>query len=250
MMKSLEDFLEGRQSSPSAAFTSSQHKHHSLLTDEACQAANRGLRIFPVSALAKLTGNPDRLIGQAVCEIFRLEELAAEHGPCCDWRVAVDPSLCSLRIDGKAGRDSVAALSQYDQDECLTLQAYRGDTVWAFFRRPQGLVLCAAAKHLAPGLSVLAEGDSCPIPSLSGCAHEISAVPYWLRGFAFETPDNPPGKAAPLPASSPRPAPCRSAAMRACAGDTASPAAGSWRSDLKPKRLCGAPLSGLGASLP
>ena len=82
--------------------------------------------------------------------------------------------------------------------------------MWAFFRRPKGLVLSAAAQNLAPGVSVLAEGDSCPIPSMSGCAHEISAVPYWLRELAFETPDNPPGKAAPVPSRSP--APCRAAA--------------------------------------
>jgi hypothetical protein len=33
------------------------------------EAANRGWRIFPVTQLAKLTGNPDLLMGDATCEV-------------------------------------------------------------------------------------------------------------------------------------------------------------------------------------
>lgn len=241
----LEEFLSQHQSLRSAAFTFHQYKHQSDLHDEVRQAARLVLKVFAVSQLAKLTGNTDQLTGAATSEISSLEA-SAEHGPCCEWRVAVDPSLCILQIDGQAGRNSVAALSQYDQDECFTLQACRGNTTWVFFRRPKNLALRASAKNLAPGVSVLADGDSCPVPASSESAPDISAVPHWLRVLAFESPDNTPGKAAPVPASSPRPTPCwraarsskpqwgtgkaiRFAARRAGAGDIASPAADSWR---------------------
>jgi hypothetical protein len=205
----LEEFLSQHPISRSAAFTSHQCQHHSDLHDVVRQAACLGLKVFPVSPLAKLTGNPNLLIGEASFEISCLDELVAAHGPCCEWRVAVDPSLCILRIDGEVGRDSVAALSQYDQEECLTLRACRGNTMWVFFRRPKGFALRASAKSLAPGVSVLIDGDSCPLPASSESASDISAVPYWLRELAFEAPDNPPGKAALAPVSTPCPASCR-----------------------------------------
>jgi hypothetical protein len=214
----IERFFSKNLSSPSAGFTSSSPSHSpSTLPGEVRQAANLGWLIFPVTPLAKLRGNPDLLIGEATCDVSRLEELAAEY-PSCGWRVAIAPSsLCVLQIVGPEGRNSFAALSQ-DQGECLTLQARRGDTAWAYFRWPKGLLLRASAKKLAPSMRILAEGDSCPIPPSGGCAFanpwaEIEAVPCWLRELAFETPDNPPGQAVPVPAPSPGPAPCRSRAQ-------------------------------------
>jgi hypothetical protein len=68
----IERFFSEHSSSPSAAFTSSPSNHPSTLPDEVRQAANLGWRVFPVSLLAKLTGNPDLLIGAASFEIFRL----------------------------------------------------------------------------------------------------------------------------------------------------------------------------------
>lgn len=210
----IERFFTERLSSPSAAFTSSTNHRPSILPEEVRQAANLGWRIFPVSPLAKLMGNPDLLIGEATCDVYRLEELAAEY-PSCGWRVAVGPSsLCVLQIAGPEGRNSLASLSS-DQGECLTLQARRGDTAaWAYFRSPKGQQLRASAKNLAPGVRILAGGDSCPIPPSGGCVYvnpweDVQAVPGWLKELAFETPDGPSGKTAPVPASSPRPAPCR-----------------------------------------
>ena len=211
----IERFFSEHLSSPSAAFTSSPSNCPSILPEEVRQVANLGWRVFPVSSLAKLTGNPDLLIGVATCEIFRLEQFAAEY-PSCEWRVAIGPSsLCVLQVVGPKGSNSFAALSQ-DQGECLTLQSRRGDTAWAFFRWPAGLVLRASARELAPGVKILADGDSCPIPPSGGCVYlnpweEVQAVPCWLRELGFETPDDAPGKTAPVPAPSPCPAPCRPA---------------------------------------
>ena len=232
----IERFFSERLSSPSAAFTSSTNHHRpSTLPEEVRQAANLGWQIFPISPLAKLMGNPDLLICEATAEIGRLEELAVEY-PACGWRVAVGPSsLCILQIAGPDGRSSSAALNQ-DQEECSTLQVRCGDAAaWAYFRWPQGLKL--RTKRLAPGMTILAGGDSCPIPPSGGCIYvnpweEVQAVPRWLKELAFEPPDDPPGKAAPAP--SPRSAPCRQGGRfvkpqpNACKGYPVSSQAG-WR---------------------
>ena len=84
-MKSIEEFFSGlalRQSSSATSLPASRIRP-SVLPDAVRQAANRGWHIFPVSQLAKLTANPDLLIGEATAEIARLEELAAEY-PSCD----------------------------------------------------------------------------------------------------------------------------------------------------------------------
>jgi hypothetical protein len=213
----IERFLSEHSSLLSAAFNCSPSHHPPTLPEEVRQAANLGWRIFPVSPLAKLTGNPNLLIAEAVCEVFRLEEFAAEY-PSCEWRVAIGPSsLCVLQVVGPEGRKSFAALSQ-DQGECLTLQSRRGDTAWAFFRWPAGLVLRASARKLDPGLRILADGDSsCPVPPSGGCVYlnpwvEVQAVPCWLRELWFEAPDDSPGKGVPALAPYSRPAKCRSAA--------------------------------------
>ena len=222
MTTSLEKFLLVHgQSSPSAALSSRQPELRSLLTDDARQAANHGLRIFPVSQLARLTASPDLLIDEATSDFSRLGELAAEHGPCREWRAVAEPWLCVLRIDGTAGGNlSVAALSLGSQEDCHTLMARRGDIAWAFFKSPKGFVQRSAVRDLAPGLSIVSAGHSCPLPMLSGrsrgdhlCAEiEILPVPFWLRELAFEPLDSPPGKSAPVPVSSLRPGQYRSPA--------------------------------------
>ena len=156
----------------------------------------------------------DLLIGEATNDFFRLEKLAAEN-PGCDWRVAIGPpSLCVLELDEPEGRDSFADLSQ-EQGDCLTLQARRGDTAWAFFRWPSGLILRTSAKRLTTGMRMLGPGDSCAIPPSRGSSYvnpwaDVEAVPRWLRELAFESPDNPPANTVRVPALTPRAAPCRS----------------------------------------
>jgi hypothetical protein len=144
--------------------------------------------------------------------------LAAQHGgPCCQWRAAWDPTLCIVRIDEQlGGADSIAALSMDSQERCRTFQIQRGDTRWAVFSSPKGLVRRASARELAPGVSILSKSESFPIPPSKGCAYvnpgaeaEIEATPYWLQQTAFEPPDTPPGRAVPAPKPSPRPIPCR-----------------------------------------
>lgn len=218
MATSLEKFLLAHgQSSPSAASSSRQPEQRSLLTDDARQAANHGLRIFPVGQLAKLMASPDLLIDEATSDIARLEKLAAEFGPCLAWRTVADHCLCVLRIDGAAGGySSVSTLSLGSQEDSRTLLARRGDITWAFFKSPRGFVQRPTARQLAPGLSVVSAGQSCPIPLLSGsscrdlCTEtDILPVPFWLRELAFEPLDSPPGKAAPVSVSSLRPIQCR-----------------------------------------
>ena len=214
----LEQFFSRLPSSPSTASSSRQPEQRSLLTGDARQAANHGLRIFPVSQLAKLMARPDLLIGEATSDIARLEAMAAEHGPCREWLAVADPWLCVLRIDGaEGGNSSASTLSLGSQEDCRTLLARRGDIAWTFFKSPRGFVRRSAARDLAPGLSIVCAGLSCPIPLLSGrsrgdhlCAEiEILPVPFWLRELAFEPLDSPPGKAAPVPVSSLRPGQCR-----------------------------------------
>lgn len=185
------------------------------LLGEVQSATNRGLRVFPVPPIAKLTANPDLLIAEATTEIPRLAELVAELGMRCDWRAIVDRSLCVVRIGGPTGRSSVAALSQDDQEQCLTLRIHRGDSTWAVFRRPMGLARRASGRKLPPGVSILTEGESFPIPPSNCCSWsnpcaEIEAAPFWLRELAFESPESPSGNMVTVPALSPRPSPCRS----------------------------------------
>jgi hypothetical protein len=197
---------------PSEAFT-----FH--LPAEVREALNRGLHIFPVSLPAKLKGQADRMIGEATCDAFRLEELAASPAahPVCEFRIAIGPSrLCVVQMDGHAGRKQFAAVLD-GAGECHTLQARRGDVqAWAYFRWPKGLVLRAAARKLEPGVSVLGPGDSCIVPPSCGSSWvnaawaEIDTLPYALRAVAFESPDNHPGRAMPVPKPCPCPVPCRS----------------------------------------
>lgn len=199
-----EQFFTEHRNSPSTT----------SLPTEVRQVANLGLSMFPVPFIAKLAGNPELMIGEATNEILRLEELAVEY-PSCGWRIAIGPSsLCVLQLVGQVGKNSFAALSQ-DMEACLTLQFHRGDNAWVFFRQPVGLVLRTSAKILAPGVRVLIEGDSCPLPPASERASatswaEIEAVPYWLRELAFETPDSPQAEAAPVHSSSTYSRFCRS----------------------------------------
>lgn len=163
------------------------------------QAANLGLRIFPVSLLAKLKGTPDLFIGAATSDISSLEKLAAAAYPVHECRVALGPSsLCALQFDGETARKSFAALVP-DLDEWFTLQARRGDiTGAAFFRWLEGLVLRALVRATATSFRPLAamsgqifDGDrSGPLPVARTCVR--SAGQYSgtsdVRSKAFAPP--------------------------------------------------------------
>jgi hypothetical protein len=240
-MKSIEMYLSElarHRNSQYAASTSRDNNCLLTLPEEVRQAANRGWQIFPVSPLAKFSGNPDLLIAEATSEVSRLEEFAAEY-PTCRWRVALgSSSLCALELEGQAGRESFTAVAG-DQGESLTLQARRGDAALAFFQLPKGSVLRASAKKLATGLRIL--GESCLIPPSSGYDWvnpwaEVEAVPYSLRELAFEPSDIPRECALPLPQPSNRHAFCRSTM------NPTKPRRGEW----KGYRVCGQSGSGQG----
>ncbi|MFP5234355.1 MAG: bifunctional DNA primase/polymerase [Acidobacteriota bacterium] len=198
------------------AFQSPRGKSLSTLHPDVCQTANRGLEIFPVPEFAMFSGHADLLIGEATSDLVRLKELAEEYRS-STWRVAVGASgLCVVEAAGPEGKASLAATSQ-GQVDCLTLRVERGGMAWAFFQWPKGLVLRDPAKRLPPGVRILGDGDSCPVPPSPSCRWtnpwaEIETLPVWLRELAFNTPDSPPGRAVSAPERSPRPAPCRSSA--------------------------------------
>jgi hypothetical protein len=210
--------LEQFFSRPSGSFSGAFRSRHFNpdLSDVLRELACRGLKLFPVSLPAKLAGDPDRLIVDATDDISLLEELSAAEQPLWGYRLALGPSgLCVLILDGTVGRASLTALVP-DLEECLTLQARCGDKAYVFFRQPAGMKRILSAKHLAPGVSILRDGESCIVPPFGGavwidsCA-EIEELPYALRELlASESLDNPPGRAIPAPKPSPRPDPCRS----------------------------------------
>ena len=207
----LEQFLSRPSGSFSAAFNS-RHCNHGL-SDEVRELAHRGLKLFPVSLAAKLAGDPDRLIADATDDILLLEELSAAAQPLWGHRLALGLSgLCVLILDGALGRASFAALVP-DLDDCFTLQARRGDAVFACFRQPAGMERIASARKLAPGVSLLGDGAGFDVPPTGGAwmnpGAEIEALPYPLRELlASNSPDNLPGRAMPAPKPSPGPAPC------------------------------------------
>lgn len=213
----LKEFFSKLPSPHSEPFSSDQCQHTMDLQEEVRQAASRGLKLFPVSQLAKLTGNPDLLIGEATSDLSRLEELVADSQPMWGYRLAVGPSgLCIWRMDQSTTMESLAALAP-DLDECLSLQACCGTAALTLFQWPQGLVLRPSARKLVPGLSILGDGDSCIIPPSGGYVWrnpwaEIEALPHALLDLAFEPTENPPGRSVPVPTPSLRLPACRPAA--------------------------------------
>ena len=211
----LEQFFSQLPSAPSGAFNS-RHFNQGL-SDEVRELARRGLKLFPVSLAAMLAGDPDRLIATATDDVSVLAELsAAATQPQLGHRAALGPSgLCVLVVDGVVGRASLAAMTP-DLDGCFTLQARCGDKAYVFFRQPAGMKRILAARKLAPGVSILGDGESCIVPPFGGAVWvvpgaEIEALPFALRELlASEPPDSPPGRAMPAPKPSPRPVPCRS----------------------------------------
>jgi hypothetical protein len=215
-MKTLEEFFSkhNRGISTFSRFDSTQRNLSSALRQEVHDTASRGLAIFPVPDLARLTAQRDLLIDEATSDISCLDELATTY-PLRMWRAAVRSSgHFIVRMNG-LGRAWFVAKCQEQEVDCLTLTAVSGDMVWAIFRLPENLVLRASSKVLPSGVSVLDEGDSFPVPPSSNCSWvnawaDIEAVPYWLRELAFESPDNSPGKIAPAPSPFTRPTACRS----------------------------------------
>ena len=209
----LDQFFSRPSGSYSGALNS-RHCNQDPLGD-ARELARCGLKLFPVSLLAKLAGDPDRWVADATDDVSLLEELSAAAQPLWGYRVALGPSgLCVLVLDGAVGRTSLAALVP-DLDGCLTLQARRGDAVYAFFRQPMGARVIDSARKLALGVSILGHDTGFDLPPAGGAVWlnpgaEIEALPYALRELlAAEDPDGPSGRAMPTPKPSPRPVPCR-----------------------------------------
>lgn len=208
----LEQFLSRSSDSFSAAFDN--RRCNQDLLEEVHDLVQRGLKLFPVSMAAKLNGCPDRLIDDATEHISLLVELSATACPLWGYRLAIGPSgVCILILDGAVGRASFSALVP-DLDECHTLQARCGDTVYAFFRQPAGMKRIASRRKLARGVTILGDGESSIVPPFGAvwvdAGAEIEALPYALRQLlASEDPDSSPGRVMPAPKPSPRPAPCR-----------------------------------------
>jgi len=213
----LQQFLSRPAGSFPRAFKS---RHFSQdLSDEVRELARQGLKLFPVSLAAHLNDCPDELISAATCDISLLEELSAAAQPLWGFRLALGPSgLCVLILNGAVGKASFAALVP-DLEGCSTLQARRGDLVYAFFRQPAGMKRIAGARKLAPGVRIiLGDCESSIVPPAGGAVWlnypgaEIETLSYALRQRLMpDDPDSTPGRAIPAPKPSPRPAPCRPA---------------------------------------
>jgi hypothetical protein len=209
----LKSFFSRPSGSFSGAFESRHFNRN--LSDEVRELAYQGLKLFPVSLAAKLNGCPDELISAATSDIATLQELSAAAAlPLWGYRLALGPSgLCVLELDG---RTSIASLVP-DLDDCLTLQARRGNVMYAFFRQPAGMKVTGSEK-LAPGVTILGHGAGFDLPPAGGTAWvnpgaEIETLPYTLRELlASDSPDSPPGRAMPAPKPFHRSVPCRSTA--------------------------------------
>lgn len=208
----LEQFISRSSDSFSVAFDNRVCKQDPL--EEVRDLTRRGLKLFPVSVAAKLNGCPDRLIAEATEDISLLVELSATACPLWGYRLAIGPSgVCILILDGAVGRASLAALVP-DLDECHTLQARCGDTVYAFFRQPAGIKRIASRRKLVRGVTLLGDGESSTVPPFGAvwvdAGAEIEALPHALRELlASEDPDSSPGRVMSAPKPSPRPVPCR-----------------------------------------
>lgn len=209
----LEKVLSQSSNAPSVDLNCRQLNQDFL--EEVHDLVRRGLKLFPVSMAAKLNGCPDLLIADATDSVSLLYELSAAALPLLGLRLSIGPSgVCVLVLTGAVGRASFAALIP-DLDECLTLQARCGDAVYAFFRQPAGLRRVASKTKLAPGVSLLGDGESCIVPPFSGAVWvntgaEIEAFPYGLRELlASKDPNGSPGRAMPVPKPSTRPTQCR-----------------------------------------
>lgn len=212
----LQQFLSRPLGSPSAALKFRLFNQD--LFDDVRELARLGLKVFPVSLAAMLAGDPDHLIADATDDLSLLHELseAIAAQPLWGYRLALGPSdLCVLIQDGALGRASFAALVP-DLDDCLTLQARCGDVAYAFFRQPAEMRRIVSARKLAPGVSILGDGESCILPPAGNAVWlnpgaDIEALPYVLRELlASDSPDSPTGRMMPAPKPSSRPAPCRS----------------------------------------
>ena len=198
----LQQFLSRSLGSFSEAF---QSRHFNPgLSDEVRELAHRGLKLFPVSLTAKLSGCPDEFASEATCEIAALDQLATVAAqPFSEFRIALGPSgLCVLVLDGAIGRASLAGLVP-DLAECQTLQMRRGDAVYAFFRQPARMKLFASRK-LVPGVRALGEGETCIVPPFGAVwlnpGGDIEELPFALRQLlAPEDPDTSLGRETPAP---------------------------------------------------
>lgn len=104
-MKNLDEVFFDGPGSPAAAFASRHYNRHAVLPEDMRKAANLGLRIFPVSLLAKLKGTPGLFIGAAT-----------NYGAWVLWRPVLaerdfgDITCRELRPAKRAG--------EADQDQC------------------------------------------------------------------------------------------------------------------------------------
>jgi hypothetical protein len=182
--------------SPSASFSEAfKSRHYNQdFPDGVRELAHRGPKLFPVSLSAKLVGDPDRLIAGATDDVPLLEDLSAAALPLWGYRRAISkPGLCVWRLDGLVGRSSYASLAPDLDESFTTLQARRGDAVYAFFRQPFGMKRTAAARELPPSASILGDCAGLDVPPTGGTVWvnpgaEVEALPYILRELIASAP--------------------------------------------------------------
>jgi hypothetical protein len=170
------------------------------------QATSRLWRVFPVLAHGR-SAYAQALIKDATCDEARLEQLAYEHHG-CNWGVATGRAsrVFAVHADDERGPAAFVAFTMKYEDEHTwqeTLELELGDrAVCSFFLWPEGLVLRAGGRIIAPGLSIRGDGDWIVVPPSTNSAGapykyrdaetSVAPPPNWLVKRSFVEPEGQP----------------------------------------------------------
>ena len=158
-------------------------------------AASRGWRLFPTPGECWVEGVA---VGDATSNLTQLGQWASNLSG-FHWSLATGPEsgVFALNAQVPDGLGSLRNLSQLDWPE--TLYARSANYMVIFFRYPVGIRAIDAGRiEIAPGLAVIADGESVVLPAHeSGNWPDLDAPvlesPEWLIVCAFEPaePDPP-----------------------------------------------------------
>jgi hypothetical protein len=175
------------------------------LPDVLCDAARRRWKIFPVLGRSKYAMGITAMMDQATCDLAQLEAWYIDY-PGCNWAMATGPAPASgvlvAEMDGALGVFSFTALAlnHLDTDWAWhTLISQAGpreeDTIYAYFRWPEGLAMRNFRADIARGLRLRGPGDCVLLPpsiSANGSHHfyrdsyKVADTPKWLVELAAE----------------------------------------------------------------
>jgi hypothetical protein len=164
-------------------------------------AANRGWRIFPIPPAISLYAPVIRdRIAEATNDLITLEELAYLN-PAFRWGLATGQAsrVFVLEVQGALGRVALSRFTSLYMDEfsdSQSLTSRAGESAFAYFRYPVGLVMRRGGRDPEPGLTIHGDNDFVLLPPsryFSRAAHEylnpdesVATAPQWLLDLVFE----------------------------------------------------------------